>query len=76
MNGFFLLDIVDGDLKMMLVLIWRMIVDLQFSNLAKQNKELLGDIETDDGPRQLLLIWCRDRLKNYPNVQIDNFQDR
>lgn len=51
-----------------------MILDLQFTNLTP-NKDTLSDIEKDDRPKQLLLNWCKDRLKNYKDVQVDNFQD-
>ena len=67
-------QVVDGNRKMILGLIWRLILATQIVTLQTTKGVLGGDErQIDGGARAALLEWCRKRLAPYKNVQIDNF---
>lgn len=68
------LQVVEGELKMILGLIWRLILATQVVALGGQKPVLGGDeTQIDGGAKMALLDWCRKRLANYPSLSVDNF---
>eukprot|EP00794_Sanderia_malayensis_P004535 gene4535-5132_t len=60
-------DIVDGNPKLTLGLIWSIILHFQISAAkAMFNQEQLS-------PKQALIIWCKELADGYPGVRIENF---
>jgi hypothetical protein len=68
------LDIVEGDSKMIYGLLWQLILDTQLKHLPN-NKSKIGTTE-DDAPKNSLLQWCQQRVGNYKGVKIADFQTR
>lgn len=67
-------QVVDGNKKMILGLIWRLILATQIVTLTTTKGVLGGDErQIDGGARAALLEWCRKRLASYNNVKIENF---
>ncbi|XP_029641431.1 spectrin beta chain, non-erythrocytic 1 isoform X3 [Octopus sinensis] len=65
-------DIVDGNHRLILGLIWTIILRFQI-------QEIVEFVEDDDGDREkksakdALLLWCQRKTDGYPGVHIENF---
>jgi len=55
---------------MILGLIWKLILDFQVKHLPQDKNSM--QFTEDDGPKQALLLWCKERLKPY-NIEVNNF---
>ena len=53
-------DLVDGNLKIILGMLWRLIQHFQL---------------TDKNSRQVILDWCKKVTAGYPDIRIENFHD-
>ncbi|XP_038035588.2 spectrin beta chain, erythrocytic isoform X2 [Anas platyrhynchos] len=62
-------DIVDGNHRLILGLIWTIILRFQIQDVIKEMKE---GPETRS-PRDALLLWCQMKTAGYPHVNITNF---
>jgi hypothetical protein len=54
-------DVVDGNLKIILGMLWRLIQHYQL---------------TDKNSRQLILDWCKRMTVDFPDIKVENFHDR
>ncbi|XP_071957062.1 dystrophin-like isoform X2 [Antedon mediterranea] len=61
-------DIVDGNPKLTLGLVWSIISHWQAKDIMKG-----ADMEEDTGPEKTVLAWCKKNTEGYSNVQITNF---
>lgn len=62
-------DIVDGNPKLTLGLVWSIILHWQVHGVLRNASEELPQTNLE----KTLLAWCRDVTKNYPGVNIHNF---
>ncbi|XP_054723979.1 dystrophin-like [Uloborus diversus] len=62
-------DIVDGNPKLTLGLVWSIILHWQVHGVLRSVAEELPQTNLE----KTLLAWCRDATKGYPNVNIHNF---
>ncbi|XP_033125074.1 dystrophin-like isoform X4 [Anneissia japonica] len=61
-------DIVDGNPKLTLGLVWTIISHWQAKDIMKG-----ADMEEDTGPEKTVLAWCKKNTEGYLNVDITNF---
>ncbi|XP_021258297.1 spectrin beta chain, erythrocytic isoform X1 [Numida meleagris] len=62
-------DIVDGNHRLILGLIWTIILRFQVQDVIKEMKE--GPATRS--PRDALLLWCQMKTAGYPHVNVTNF---
>nr|XP_015911947.1 dystrophin isoform X3 [Parasteatoda tepidariorum] len=62
-------DIVDGNPKLTLGLVWSIILHWQVHGVLRNASEDIPQTNLE----KTLLAWCRDATSNYPNVNIRNF---
>jgi hypothetical protein len=64
-------DIVDGNLKMILGLMWTLVLRFDMNDIVVDGER---PSRSDNSPKILLLLWCKKRTENYtPLVCIENF---
>lgn len=56
-------DVVDGNLKLILGLVWTLIEKWDISSIS----------EEELSAKDALLLWCKKKTKDYPNVNVQNF---
>ncbi|VDL18981.1 unnamed protein product [Hymenolepis diminuta] len=70
-------DIVDGNNRIILGLIWTIILRFQVQNISVIEKVRRVGYEEPIGLRrnstEALLLWCKAKTQGYPNVEIQNF---
>nr|CDS27545.1 spectrin beta chain [Hymenolepis microstoma] len=70
-------DIVDGNSRIILGLIWTIILRFQIQNISVIEKVRRVGNEEEIGLRrnstEALLLWCKAKTQGYPNVEINNF---
>jgi hypothetical protein len=67
-------DIVDGNIKVIMGTLWKLISDFQINELPKDDSTFT--FTEEDGAKNALLHWCKERLKNYNNIHIEDFHTR
>ncbi|CAH8650544.1 unnamed protein product [Schistosoma intercalatum] len=72
-------EIVDGNPKLTLGLIWIIILHFQLAELIENQTKLQSDLRVnlsmDNAAKQTLLSWCRAVTANYPGVYIKDFTE-
>ncbi|CAI2735067.1 unnamed protein product [Schistosoma spindalis] len=72
-------EIVDGNPKLTLGLIWIIILHFQLAELIENQSKLQSDLRVnlsmDNAAKQTLLSWCRAVTANYPGVYIKDFTE-
>jgi hypothetical protein len=64
-------QVVDGDLKMILGLMWRLILATQVAAITQVEFIIGGDErQIDGGAKSSLLEWVRKRIEPYPKVKV------
>ena len=71
---FFGLDIVDGEIKMIMGLIWKLILEFQMRQLPNDPSKLR--FTQGDSMKSSLLYWCQQKLKHNPEIQVKDFKTR
>ncbi|VDN96151.1 unnamed protein product [Rodentolepis nana] len=70
-------DVVDGNSRIILGLIWTIILRFQIQNISVIEKVRRVGNEEEVGLRrnstEALLLWCKAKTQGYPNVEISNF---
>ena len=67
-------DIVDGNRRLILGLIWTIILRFQIQEIEIDVAEDEEDESTEKrSARDALLLWCQRRLRGYRNVQVQDF---
>ncbi|XP_063750416.1 spectrin family protein isoform X1 [Eleginops maclovinus] len=62
-------DIVDGNHRLTLGLIWTIILRFQIQDISVET----GDNKEKKSAKEALLLWCQMKTAGYPNVNIHNF---
>jgi len=63
-------DIVDGNPRLILGLIWTIILRFQIQDITV---EIEGDTREKRSAKDALLLWCQMKTADYPNVNVNNF---
>ncbi|XP_010768303.1 spectrin beta chain, erythrocytic-like isoform X2 [Notothenia coriiceps] len=64
-------DIVDGNHRLILGLIWTIILRFQIQDIVVETGQ--ADQKETRSAKDALLLWCQMKTKEYPNVNIRNF---
>ncbi|CAH8653212.1 unnamed protein product [Heterobilharzia americana] len=72
-------EIVDGNPKLTLGLIWIIILHFQLAELIEDQTKIQSnirvDLSMDNAAKQTLLSWCRAVTSNYPGVYVKDFSE-
>ena len=68
-------DIVDGDSKMLLGLMWQLVLHKQMRELPQEKQSNQLFFTEDESLKQSLLKWTQSKVQNYPGVQVKDFNN-
>ncbi|CDQ99728.1 unnamed protein product, partial [Oncorhynchus mykiss] len=66
-------DIVDGNHRLILGLIWTIILRFQIQDIVVEMGQADGTQRESRTAKDALLLWCQMKTAGYPNVNITNF---